>query len=1081
MVARRTPQAMASLQQVVEAAEALFHVVPLFDVEATSPDLRVDALNAAAEELLGARSLDMGAVGETQGFTAATEAALREIVLQVLATGQPVVNERQFAEIDDRWWEFRVRPMAEGVLVAAFDATARREAEREQQDQYRLIAENATDVILLMDAEGNYTWVSPSVEDLCGWSPHQLVGHMFTEFVHPDDLPRVLKNRSVATSAVTGLDAMRFRCLDGTYLWMSSTTRTFVDSNGKSKGRVVALRDIRHQRLAQEALRRSEARYRMLAENASDAVYQADMTGAVQWVSPSIEHLLGWRAEEFIGTRPIELVHPHDSPAVARAREVVHGGVPSQSPPSRARCANGEYRWVSIQGRPVVDADGAVVATVVALRDCQAEVVALRAQRTLSAGTAILLRASVESELLSNMCQAAVDEGGYLFAWYGRAADDGLHSVECVSASREHAGYLDEVRISWDPDDPLGRGPAGTSLREGRTVIADDAQQAVSFQPWAVVALSHGFRSSISLPVRVDGVIDGAFIVYAAEPFAFGDEAVATLTDLVGQLGWGLQRLRDQQRLHAAVKEQTLLTAAIEQAAESVVITDRTAAIVYANPAALRVSGYTFDELVGQNPRVFKSGLHDLAYYEAMWAELTSGRSWRGVMVNRRKDGELYEEDVTITPIHGADGQVMAFVGTKRDLSAQRQMEADLHVRQDDRDLMISVMSRARAEESLAATSVALCEAIADIPDIDLAVVLIGGPNGVFHVVGFAGTLLPQGVHAMPVQLTDPQGVVARLDVQARSLDLADTASPSILGHGHAAMLRNAGFTALGFSAVRSNGEVIGVLLVGTRSGDGAQIMRSRGSLLDELGSFVGTLLAPKLDEDNRTESIRAELRALIAGQHFHPVYQPIVDLATRRVCGYEALTRFTDGTRPDVRFAMAHAVGLGSEMEMACARIALAGASELPADVWLAINLSPHSVLSAEGAALLAQYPAQQLVLEITEHAEIDDYTALRRALRAMAPAKVSVDDAGAGFASLRHILELKPNFVKLDIALVRDIDNDPARQALTVGLCHFAARTGAVLIAEGVETPAEADTLRELGVPFGQGYLFGRPAPFN
>ena len=93
----------------------------------------------------------------------------------------------------------------------------------------------------------------------------------------------------------------------------------------------------------------------------------------------------------------------------------------------------------------------------------------------------------------------------------------------------------------------------------------------------------------------------------------------------------------------------------------------------------------------------------------------------------------------------------------------------------------------------------------------------------------------------------------------------------------------------------------------------------------------------------------------------------------------------------------------------------------------------------------------------------------------------KVSVDDAGAGFASLRHILELKPDFVKLDVALVRGIEADPARQALIVGLCHFAARTGAILIAEGIETAAEAETVRGLGVPFGQGYLLGRPGPLK
>jgi EAL domain-containing protein (putative c-di-GMP-specific phosphodiesterase class I) len=123
----------------------------------------------------------------------------------------------------------------------------------------------------------------------------------------------------------------------------------------------------------------------------------------------------------------------------------------------------------------------------------------------------------------------------------------------------------------------------------------------------------------------------------------------------------------------------------------------------------------------------------------------------------------------------------------------------------------------------------------------------------------------------------------------------------------------------------------------------------------------------------------------------------------------------------------------------------------------------------------------ARPLALEVTEHVPIEDYSELRRALLECGPAHVAVDDAGAGYASLRHILELQPDVVKLDIGLVRNIDSDPARQALVAGLVHYAQTAGLRLIGEGVETEAERDTLRALGVPLGQGYLFGRPAPLD
>ena len=139
-----------------------------------------------------------------------------------------------------------------------------------------------------------------------------------------------------------------------------------------------------------------------------------------------------------------------------------------------------------------------------------------------------------------------------------------------------------------------------------------------------------------------------------------------------------------------------------------------------------------------------------------------------------------------------------------------------------------------------------------------------------------------------------------------------------------------------------------------------------------------------------------------------------------------------------------------------------------------------PNLVIAGEPLCQLLKSSAGGVVLEITEHVDVQDYPALRRAFVALGgEVRFAVDDAGAGFASLRHILELAPSHVKLDRALVARIDDDPARQALVTGLVHFAREIDVMLIAEGVETAAERDTLLKLGVHVGQGYFFGRPAP--
>jgi EAL domain-containing protein (putative c-di-GMP-specific phosphodiesterase class I) len=131
----------------------------------------------------------------------------------------------------------------------------------------------------------------------------------------------------------------------------------------------------------------------------------------------------------------------------------------------------------------------------------------------------------------------------------------------------------------------------------------------------------------------------------------------------------------------------------------------------------------------------------------------------------------------------------------------------------------------------------------------------------------------------------------------------------------------------------------------------------------------------------------------------------------------------------------------------------------------------------TAELAGMIATTP-RAIVLEITERADVEDYAHLHRAIAALGDrVRIAVDDAGAGYAGLQRILELRADLVKLDLALVRGVDSDPARQALVAGMAHFARRTDALLLAEGVESAAEAEALAALGVELGQGYLFGRP----
>jgi EAL domain-containing protein (putative c-di-GMP-specific phosphodiesterase class I) len=213
--------------------------------------------------------------------------------------------------------------------------------------------------------------------------------------------------------------------------------------------------------------------------------------------------------------------------------------------------------------------------------------------------------------------------------------------------------------------------------------------------------------------------------------------------------------------------------------------------------------------------------------------------------------------------------------------------------------------------------------------------------------------------------------------------------------------------------------------------------------------------------------------------------FQPIVDLNQGAVCGYEALTRFDvpgAGTSPAAWFAAAAEHGMSARLEAEVVRRALAVSRRLPRDCFLSLNVSPEAVLSPEVQGLLAAPDdLRPLVLEVTEQTPVEDYDELDTALRPLrdAGALIAVDDTGAGYASLRHVLALAPDFVKLDRSLVENLHAEPRRAAAVSAIGALAGELDARVVAEGIENGDELASVVLLDVPLGQGYLLGRPAP--
>jgi EAL domain-containing protein (putative c-di-GMP-specific phosphodiesterase class I)/CheY-like chemotaxis protein len=298
--------------------------------------------------------------------------------------------------------------------------------------------------------------------------------------------------------------------------------------------------------------------------------------------------------------------------------------------------------------------------------------------------------------------------------------------------------------------------------------------------------------------------------------------------------------------------------------------------------------------------------------------------------------------------------------------------------------------------------------------------------------------------------------------------------------HPYNDLLTRLGSHLVASAPVRSNTQLIGLLVIDAAEAVDERTLAESLPALVEFADLGAALIGRDVAERTEASAARKHIVAIIEEAAFEPVFQPIVDLENDAVIGFEGLTRFTDAVSPEVRFAEATAVGLAPELEAATLKASLTAAAALPADATLNLNVSPTLITARQPLQDLVRGAGRPIVLEVTEHAQIADYEAFRKSFAMLRPKmELAVDDAGAGFASLRHILELRPAFVKLDRSLIAGLEADEARQAMIVGLRHFARSVGCRLIAEGIETQAELEVLRSLDIQLAQGFLLGRPGP--
>lgn len=277
-----------------------------------------------------------------------------------------------------------------------------------------------------------------------------------------------------------------------------------------------------------------------------------------------------------------------------------------------------------------------------------------------------------------------------------------------------------------------------------------------------------------------------------------------------------------------------------------------------------------------------------------------------------------------------------------------------------------------------------------------------------------------------------------------------------------------------------SNGSIYGTFCCFSRRPNPA-VGEKELEVVRACADVISGLVQDEISFGNELREKKKRIDDLIESRNVAMVYQPIYRLSDNRLMNFEALARIPGepARSPEVWFNEAIEVGRGTPLELMAVEEALKGLPALPHRASLSLNLSPEAILSCDFEKLFKGLPYERLIIELTEHAPVLDYEALRNRLAPYRSAglRLAIDDVGAGYASFRHILDLSPDLIKLDTVLTRNIDSDIARQTLAKAITMFGRKMGCEVVAEGVETVQELETLRTIGATKVQGYLLGHP----
>jgi len=648
-----------------------------------------------------------------------------------------------------------------------------------------------------------------------------------------------------------------------------------------------------------------------------------------------------------------------------------------------------------------------------------------------------------------------------------------------ASAGRE-VDFLRDVIVRWD-DTPEGRGPTGNALRSGAMQTCDVATDE-GFALWRERALEHHLRSVLAMPLVAGDRILGAITFFSTRRRDFPRDRIDLLRAVAAQAALSILSAYDNAQIR-------LQKVALESVANAIVITNTDGVIEWVNPAFTKLTGFSAAEAVGATPRLLRSGNHSPAFYSRMWETLLAGHVWHGEMYNRRRDGSVYAEEQTITPVRDENGPITHFVAVKQDITERKQQEEKIrHLALHDSltnlpnrrafDAMIRRLAHRGGPASLL---------MIDIDDFKFINDSSGHPIG-DQMLSEIGQLLQKQLRPFDfLARVGGDEFVALLEQvsieETRTISERLRKSVEEFWFEHDDAVLHATIS-IGVATIDDSADPKTFI---SRADAALYAAKERGKNRVVIYPFnEGDDLGRRIADATRYVTL---IRMALRDNTFELSYQPVIRLGNGERVHYEALVRMrtTDGTliQPDDFLPIAERYGLMPQIDRWVFDEVL---RELQAreHVRIFANLS---ALSINDEALLryieqriveAKLEPGRLAFEITESAAVADLASARNWIHRLKQlgCLFALDDFGVGFSSLGYLRALAVDYVKIDRTFIRDLDTNPTNRALVQAVNAVAHTLGKEVIAEGVETAAHAAVLLELGVEHGQGFHWGHPA---